>query len=46
MKHGQLNPGIGAGMLKAKAMQVTFPITAEITWDGNEANVRQAVVCG
>ena len=36
MKHGQLNLGIGAGMLKVKATQVTFPITAEITWEATK----------
>ena len=36
----QRNPGIGGGMLKVKAMQVTFPITAEITWTCPHCNAR------
>ena len=39
-KHGQSNPGIGAGMLKVKAMQVTFPIKVEITWECPHCNAR------
>lgn len=40
MKQGQLNPGIGGGMLKVKATQVTFPITTEITWECPHCNAR------
>ena len=39
-KHDQSNPGPGAGMLKVKAMQVTFPIKVEVTWACPHCNAR------